>query len=41
VIQKKGIKVMPITRGIGENGHIADIYVNHIRDVARDNDIDL
>jgi len=41
VIQKKGVKVVPITRGIGENGHIADIYVNHIKDVARDNDIDL
>ena len=41
VIRDKGIKVIPVTKGIGENPAIATIYVNHIKDVARDNDIEL
>jgi sirohydrochlorin cobaltochelatase len=41
VIQDKGIKVIPVTKGIGENPAIAAIYVNHIKDVAKDNDIEL
>ena len=41
VISAKGIKVIPITKGIGEKQSIADIYVNHIKDCAKDNGIDL
>lgn len=41
VIQNKGIKVIPVTKGIGENPAIAAIYVNHIKDVAKDNNIEL
>jgi len=39
VISKKGIKVVPVTRGIGENNRIAAIYVEHIKDAAKDNGI--
>jgi len=41
VIKSKGIKVVPVTEGIGENPAIAEIYVTHIKDVARDNQITL
>ncbi len=39
VISKKGITVIPVTKGIGENSAIAAIYVQHIRDAAVDNGI--
>jgi sirohydrochlorin cobaltochelatase len=39
VISKKGIKVIPVTKGIGENHQIAAIYVEHIKDAAKDNGI--
>lgn len=41
IIQSKGIQVIPVTKGIGENPAIASIYVSHIKDVARDNNIEL
>jgi len=41
VIKSKGIKVVPVIHGLGENNDIAKIFVQHIRDVARDNDIQL
>jgi sirohydrochlorin cobaltochelatase len=40
VISKKGIKVIPVTKGIGENNQIAEIYVEHIKDAAQDNGIE-
>ena len=39
IIKSKGIKVVPITKGIGENPAIAEIFVSHIKDVARDNQV--
>jgi len=41
VIKSKGIKVITVIHGIGENPKIADIYVVHIRNVAKDNRIKL
>lgn len=41
VIQSKGIKVITVIQGIGENSDIAEIFVQHIKDVARDNHIEL
>ncbi len=41
IIKSKGIKVYPILHGLGENSHIARIFVQHIKDVAQDNDISL
>lgn len=41
MIHAKGIKVITVTKGIGENPAIAGIYVEHIKDVARDNHITL
>jgi sirohydrochlorin cobaltochelatase len=41
VIKSKGITVITVIRGIGENSDIAKIYVNHIKDVASDNHIEL
>ncbi len=41
VLKSKGIEVMTVTKGLGENSKIGDIYINHIKDVAKDNDIDL
>ncbi len=41
VLKSKGINVITVTKGLGENSKIADIYISHIKDVAKDNDIDL
>ncbi len=41
VIKARGIEVVPVTKGIGEKKSVAEIYVNHIRDCAHDNDIQL
>ncbi|OPX37117.1 MAG: sirohydrochlorin cobaltochelatase [Desulfobacteraceae bacterium 4484_190.2] len=41
VIKSKGIKVITAVHGIGENSKIADIYVVHIKNVAKDNRIKL
>ncbi len=41
VLKSKGIKVITVTKGLGENDKIADIYINHIKDAAKDNDIKL
>jgi len=41
VLESKGIKVITITKGLGENSKIADIYISHIKDVAKESDIDL
>lgn len=41
VIETKGIKVVTEVRGLGENPEVSKIYVQHIKDVAKDNKIDL
>ncbi|MBW1731124.1 MAG: sirohydrochlorin cobaltochelatase [Deltaproteobacteria bacterium] len=41
VIKSKGIKVITVIHGLGENNDIANIFVQHIRDVAKDNNIEL
>jgi sirohydrochlorin cobaltochelatase len=41
VLESKGIEVITVTKGLGENSKLADIYINHIKDVAKDNDINL
>jgi len=39
--KKAGVRVKCIIHGLGENPEWDEIYVNHIKDVARDNDIEL
>ncbi len=39
VIEAKGFKVYPVLEGLGAKKKIAEIYVQHIKDVARDNGI--
>ncbi len=41
VLKSKGINVITVTKGLGENSKIADIYINHIKDVAKESDINL
>lgn len=41
VMESKGIHVIDVLQGLGENPDIAKIFVNHIKDVARDNNIEL
>jgi sirohydrochlorin cobaltochelatase len=41
ILQSKGIKIIPVLRGMGENKLISKCYVQHIKDVARGNHIDL
>ena len=41
VIKKAGFKVYPVLKGLGAKDKIAEIYVQHIKDVARDNGIKL
>jgi len=41
VIKSKGIKVITVIQGIGENSEVANIFIRHIKDVARDNRIKL
>ena len=41
VIAAKGIKVIPCIQGLGENEEIVNIFVQHIKDAANDNKIDL
>ncbi len=38
-IKRLGIQVIPIIHGLGENRAWARIYVQHIKDVAKDNDL--
>ncbi len=41
VIKSHGIRVITVIHGIGENPEIGKILIQHIRDVARDNNIKL
>ena len=40
-IKAKGIKVITVIRGLGESHEVAKIFIQHIKDVARDNQIGL
>ncbi len=39
VLEKAGYKVYPVLKGLGADQDIANIFVQHIKDVARDNNI--
>ena len=41
VLSKAGFQVTPILKGLGENSAFSRIFVDHIKDCARDNDISL
>jgi sirohydrochlorin cobaltochelatase len=40
-IKAKGIKVVTEVQGLGENPEVSKIFIQHIKDVAKDNRIDL
>ncbi|MDO8785407.1 MAG: sirohydrochlorin cobaltochelatase, partial [Syntrophales bacterium] len=40
-LESKGIEVIPVIKGLGENPEIGKIFIRHIRDVARDNEVEL
>ena len=41
LIEKQGLKVMPVIKGLGSNDAFAEIFVDHIRDAAKDAGIEL
>ncbi len=41
VLEAKGIKVYPVIKGLGSSDRIAEIFVQHIKDVVRDNHLHL
>ncbi|MBW2709566.1 MAG: sirohydrochlorin cobaltochelatase, partial [Deltaproteobacteria bacterium] len=41
ILTKQGFKVAPVLKGLGSNDRFAEIFVDHIRDAARDNGIKL
>ena len=41
ILTKKGFEVIPVLEGLGSNDRFAEIFVDHIRDAARDNGIKL
>lgn len=41
IIESKGIKAIPVIQGLGENPEVAKIFIQHIKDVALDNQIGL
>ncbi len=41
VLTREGYKVKPVLKGLGENDAFARIFVDHIRDAAEENGIDL
>jgi sirohydrochlorin cobaltochelatase len=41
VMEKAGIRVVPYLHGLGENDHVADIFVRHAADAAQDAGIHL
>ncbi|GAB6161057.1 sirohydrochlorin cobaltochelatase [Desulfothermus naphthae] len=41
IMESKGIKVYPILEGLGENPEIVKIFVEHVKDAAKDNGIHL
>lgn len=40
ILTKQGFKVVPVLKGLGSNDKFANIFVDHIRDAARDNHIE-
>jgi sirohydrochlorin cobaltochelatase len=40
-IKAKGIKVVTEVQGLGENPEVSKIFIQHIKDAAQDNQIDL
>ncbi|RZB36523.1 MAG: sirohydrochlorin cobaltochelatase [Desulfobacteraceae bacterium Eth-SRB2] len=40
ILTKQGFKVIPVLKGLGSNDKFAKIFVDHIRDAARDNHIE-
>ncbi|EFK09459.1 cobalt chelatase (CbiK) [delta proteobacterium NaphS2] len=41
ILTKQGFEVMPVLEGLGSNDRFAEIFVDHIRDAAKDNGIKL
>ena len=41
VLEKNGIEVIAVKKGLGENDRIADIFVEHLADAASDAGINL
>ena len=41
ILKKDGYEVVPVLRGLGENDAFAEIFVDHIRDCAREHGIEL
>ena len=41
ILTKQGFKVIPVLKGLGSNDKFAHIFVDHIKDAARDNGINL
>jgi sirohydrochlorin cobaltochelatase len=39
ILSKQGFEVMPVLEGLGSNDAFAEIFVQHVRDAARDNGI--
>ncbi|MEA1867884.1 MAG: sirohydrochlorin cobaltochelatase [Thermodesulfobacteriota bacterium] len=41
ILTKQGFEVIPVLKGLGSNDKFAKIFVDHIKDAARDNGIEL
>ena len=41
ILTQQGFEVMPVLKGLGSNDKFAEIFVDHIKDAARDNGIKL
>jgi len=41
ILAKQGFEVIPVLKGLGSNNEFANIFVEHIKDAARDNGIKL
>jgi sirohydrochlorin cobaltochelatase len=41
ILSRQGFQVAPVLTGLGSNDEFARIFVDHIRDAARDNGIPL
>ena len=39
ILTKQGFKIIPVLKGLGSNDKFANIFVDHIKDAARDNGI--
>jgi sirohydrochlorin cobaltochelatase len=41
VLTRQGFEVIPVLKGLGSNDDFANLFVTHIKDAARDSEIDL